>query len=728
MAPRIRLVFAIHNHQPVGNFDGVFEQAYRDAYEPFFDVLDDFPELPITVHFSGSLLEWLEARRPEYIDRIRGYVAEGRIELLGGPFFEPILASIPSRDRIGQIRAYTQHLSQMFHTQIRGMWVPERVWEPTFASDIAEAGIEYTILDDSHFRWAGLSEDRLHGYYITEDEGRLLKIFPDDETLRYTIPWSTPAQTIEYLRDIAQRHPETIVSFGDDGEKFGSWPGTKEHVYGKGWLKEMFQALRANSDWLKVVTMGQAVDEVPPQGKVYLPNASYREMTEWALPTDQQLDYRKVVEDLHDDPRWAEIKPFFRAGFWRNFLVKYPESNEMYCRSREVSDRLDALATSDAVRERPELFRNARLDLYRGQCNCPYWHGAFGGLYLPHLRNAIYSHLIAADNAIELLHGRTQRWVDVIAEDFNLDARKEVRVSGDRLAAYFAPARGGHLYELDIRSTRVNLLATLNRRPEPYHQVVLEAAGASAEVDDIEFLKHEGVRFKQAHLDKEIAYDRWPRKSLVDHFLHPQAHLDEFRLGNGGIGDFVVGVYETRLRRSDERVEVVMTRTGRMGDHWVRVDKTVALHSANGSQLEITYELSQLPAGVPVHFGVEFNFAAMAAGAPDRYYYNAHGEQLGPLETIQSLPSSPRIGLVDEWLGVDVSLELTQPAEFWTFPIQTVSQSEGGFELVHQSSTVVPHWRFTADASGKWLVRIQLTIDTSMAHARKLAELAAGRA
>ncbi|WP_437201481.1 alpha-amylase/4-alpha-glucanotransferase domain-containing protein [Planctomicrobium sp. SH664] len=727
MAPAIRLVFAIHDHQPVGNFDGVFEQAYRDAYEPFFDVADEFPEIPITLHISGSLLEWLEAHRPEYLDRIRGYVQAGRVELLGGPFFEPILSSIPGRDRVGQIRQYTEHLSQLFETRIRGMWVPERVWEPTFASDIVDAGIEYTILDDSHFRYAGLSEDRLHGYYITENEGRLLKIFPDDETLRYTIPWSKPKETVAYLRKLADLYPGTVVSFGDDGEKFGSWPGTQEHVYEKGWLRDMFAELRKNSDWLKVVTMGQAVDEVPPQGKIYLPNASYREMTEWALPAEQQTEYHELVTTLQKTEEWETIKPFLRAGFWRNFLVKYPESNEMYCRSREVSDRLEALQTSSGAREKADLFLQARMDLYRGQCNCPYWHGAFGGLYLPHLRNAIYRHLIAADTAVEQLMGRPARWVDISAEDYNLDARKEVRLSGDRLVAYLAPARGGHLYELDVRANQVNLLATLNRRPEPYHQKVIEAAGVTEEVDDVAFNKHEGVRFKQANLDRMIAYDRWPRKSLVDHFLRPGTTLEDFRHGNGGIGDFILGVYETRMRRSDDRVEAVMSREGRLGDHWIRVDKTVALHAAAGSQLEITYQLSQLPPGEEIHFGVEFNFAAMAAGQRDRYYYNSLGSQIGPLETVQSLPPGMRIGLVDEWLGIDVSLELTQSAEFWTFPIQTVSQSEGGFELVHQSCAVIPHWKFVANEIGKWEVRLQLTIDSSMAHARRLAEMATAR-
>lgn len=725
MAPSLRLIFAIHNHQPVGNFDGVFRQACEDSYDPFLDVLQDFPEIKVTLHNSGSLLEWLEQHRPDYIARVREFVQQGQIEILGGPYYEPILAAIPKHDRVGQIKAYTTHLEQLFGTKVRGMWVPERVWEPNFAADIVDAGIEYTMLDDSHFRWAGVSPDRLHGYYITEDEGRLLSVFPDDERLRYTIPWEKPEETIKYLQEFAEKHPGTVISVGDDGEKFGSWPGTFEHVFGKGWLKKFFTALTENSSWLQVITMAQAVEQVPPLGKVYLPNASYREMTEWALPTAQQISYQKTREVLVKQEGWSFVEPFFRAGFWRNFLVKYPEANDMYCRSREISERLHTLSQSATSPDQIELVERARDQLYHGQCNCPYWHGAFGGLYLPHLRNAIYKHLIAADTLTEQLSGRQGRWVNVEAKDFNLDARKEIKLSGDRLAAYFAPARGGHLYELDVRSTGVNLLATLNRRPEPYHQKLIDAAGISSVVDDVSFNTHQGIRCKQENLHELIAYDRWPRKSLVDHFLRTDVSLDEFRSGNGGVGDFVVGVYQSKLRESETRAEVVMRRDGQVNESPLTVEKTVSLDVAAGGQLEVNYELSGLSPGEEYHFAVEFNVASMASRADDRYYYDSTGRQAGRLETIQALEETDRIGLVDEWLGLDVSLDLSQTGGIWTFPIETVSNSEGGFEAVHQGCVVVPHWKFTAHDSGTWQVKILLTLDTSIAQARALAEVAA---
>ena len=99
MSHPLRLILAIHNHQPIGNFEGVFEQAYQESYLPFLDVFDQYDSLRIALHTSGSLMEWLDARHPEYVDRLAGLVASGRIEILGGPFFEPILTMISPRDR-----------------------------------------------------------------------------------------------------------------------------------------------------------------------------------------------------------------------------------------------------------------------------------------------------------------------------------------------------------------------------------------------------------------------------------------------------------------------------------------------------------------------------------------------------------------------------------------------------------------------------------------------------
>jgi hypothetical protein len=516
--------------------------------------------------------------------------------------------------------------------------------------------------------------------------------------------------------------------FGDDGEKFGTWPDTKRHVYDDGWLSRFFDALAANESWLSTTTLADAFDNVPNRGKIYLPEGSYREMTEWALPPAQLVEYEDIRHDLEHDPRWPRISRFVRGGFWRNFKVKYPEADEMYTRMMQVSHRLrQAQAAADghasviangaahgSARTRDAL-ENARRELYRGQCNCSYWHGAFGGIYLPHLRNAVYNHLIAADNLLDEAAARGPNWVEATAADFNLDARQEVSLANDRLIALFAPVRGGQMYEWDVRSICHNLLATLTRRPEAYHKKVL--AGSRAGADQAASI-HDRVVFKQEGLDQRIQYDSHPRKSLLDHFYDNDATLAAVAGGQAPErGDFLLGVYEARLRRQSDRAQVQMSRSGNAWGCPLRITKSCALR-AGGSGLEISYLLEGLPRDRALHFAVEFNFAGLPAGADDRFFHDAAGTKLGQLGARLDLADTRGLGLTDEWLGIDVRFGMSRPSGIWTFPIETVSQSEGGFELVHQSVAVLPHWIVTPDAQGAWRVSIELEADTSLAQSR----------
>jgi alpha-amylase len=713
MPNRIRLILALHNHQPIGNFDNVFEDAYNDSYRPFLDLFVQYETLKIALHTSGSLMEWLDAHKPEYVDRLAEFVRKGRIEIIGGAFYEPILAMIPSRDRVGQIRAYTRWLQNRLGATIRGLWCPERVWEQEFTRDLADAGIDYTILDDFHFKAAGLTDAQLSGYLLTEDEGRLVSVFPGSERLRYTIPFAGPEQTIEHLAKVSEEHPDAIVVFGDDGEKFGTWPETKKHVYDDGWLRRFFDALVANQEWIYVTTPAEAIDHVPPAGKVYLPDCSYREMTEWALPTAQLNEYERLAHEMHDDPRWTALRRFVRGGFWRNFKVKYPEANEMYSRMMTVSRRLQEAADSGAS---GKLFEQARTELYRGQCNCGYWHGAFGGIYLPHLRNAVYNHLIAADNLLDRVAGKPETWIEAVAEDFDFDARQEVRLANSRLIAMIAPSRGGQMTGLDVRSIRHNLLATLTRQPEAYHRKVL--AGAHHDNGQVASI-HDRVVFKQPNLDQRLQYDDHPRKSLLDLFYDADATLEAVAAGRAPQrGDFVDGIYEARVRRNPDRIQVQMFREGHAGEVPLKITKGLTLDAGSGT-LSIAYLLEDLPPDRPLCFAVEMNFAGLPSGCGDRYFSDAAGGHLGDLGTRLDLQDAVGLSLTDEWLGIDVGLRSSRPTGFWTFPIETVSQSEGGFELVHQSVAVLPHWLVSADRDGRWSVTMHLSLDTARAESRR---------
>ncbi len=708
--PGVRLILALHDHQPVGNFDGVFEAAYRDSYLPFLEVMEDYPDIPFVLHTSGPLLEWLVERRPEYVARVRALAESGRVEILGGAFFEPILTMIPHRDRVGQILEFSSYVEETFGTRPRGVWVAERVWEQHLVSALAEAGVEYTALDDFHFGRTGVDDRAMRGYFLTEEDGRLLKVFPISERLRYLIPFREPHAVYEYLRGIAAERPDSVMVFADDGEKFGSWPETYDHVYRDGWLRRFCDMIVGNRDWIQPTTFARALDATLPMGKVYLPDSSYREMTEWVLPADRLATYQDAIRKTRDEPAADRLRPFVRAGgFWRNFKAKYAESDEMYARMLGISDRLAVLARAGEAD--PDYLDLARQELYRSQCNCPYWHGAFGGLYLPHLRNAIYRHLIGAHNALDEAEGRAGHRVSLDVGDYNLDARQEVRLENDRLIAFVRPATGGHVYELDVRHAGANVLATLDRRPEVYHDTIAAAVATRSDDYDGPSSILNKVVLKQEGLEHLLVYDRHPRKALVDHFLAADATLLDLKAcADVERGDFATGTYLSRVHRGPGQVSLIMERPGLADGHPIHVRKTIVLE-ANSGLLDVHYVLEELPAGVPLHFAVEINLAAMAGHAHDRYFSDPEGARLGMLDARLDLPEADGVSLTDEWLDLAVGLRWSRPAALWCFPIETVSQSEGGFEGVYQSSAVVPRWRVVADESRRWEVRILWTLE-----------------
>ena len=401
---------------------------------------------------------------------------------------------------------------------------------------------------------------------------------------------------------MSEEHPNAVVVFGDDGEKFGTWPETKKHVYDDGWLVRFFDALVQNQDWIQVTTLAEAFDNVPPVGKIYLPDCSYREMTEWALPTERLVEYERIA--ARDEGRSA-LGVAAAVGPRRllaELPVKYPEADEMYCRMMTVSRRLQETVAAAAAGEpvNPELVEQARAELYRGQCNCGYWHGAFGGIYLPHLRNAVYQHLIAADNLLDRAVGRPETWIEAAADDFNFDARQEVRLTNDKLMAMVAPSRGGQMTELDVRRIQHNLLATLARRPEAYHRK--GAAPANTRTATRWPASTSASCSSSPNLDQRLQYDDHLRKSLVDLFYDNDATLEAVASGTAPQrGDFLGGDYEARIRRNPDRIQVQLLRDGNAGGMPVRITKGLTL-DAGSSTLQVAYLLGKPAAGPAAAF------------------------------------------------------------------------------------------------------------------------------
>ncbi|MBI5050009.1 MAG: DUF1925 domain-containing protein [Nitrospirae bacterium] len=346
---KVYLILSIHNHQPVWNFDHVLEDAYKKAYLPFLKMLARHTKLKLVLHYSGNLLVWLEKKHPEAIDMITALIRAGRVELLSGGFYEPVLCCLPEDDRVLQIKEMTAYIKGTFGYTPRGMWLAERVWEPHLPKCISKAGIEYLPLDDYHFKLAGVDDRDLLGYHVTEENGSVIKIFSGSEELRYSIPFKDVDSVISYLKEVSMTGGSPLLTLADDGEKFGVWPDTFSHCYTDGWLESFFSALEANADWIETTTFSEYQERFYPVGKVYLPAASYREMGEWALPPDGALDYEYALNELKG-LLGDRAMSLLRGGTWRSFFAKYPESNHIHKRMLMISKKVHEAVKKLGVR------------------------------------------------------------------------------------------------------------------------------------------------------------------------------------------------------------------------------------------------------------------------------------------------------------------------------------------------------------------------------------------
>jgi len=693
---KVRFILGVHNHQPIGNFGFVFEKAYELSYLPFLEAMEKHPRIRWNLHATGILWEWLEQNHPDYVERVAAQVRSGQVEILTGGYYEPILPALPDVDKAGQIQKLTTYIQQRFHTTPRGLWLAERVWEPSLAKVLKENGIEYTLLDDAHFFTTGLGPDDMKGSYLTEEQGTTLRVLPIRQDLRYSIPFKDPGETLNILRRHTTPAGHYALTMFDDGEKFGLWPDTQDHVYKNGWLEQFLTVLESNSDWIETTRISDYLDATTPVGRVYLPSASYHEMSEWTLPATAQERLSKLSHDVDE----ADARGIVRGGFWRNFLTKYEESNNLHKKMLRVSEKVHAAIaqltkSGAAAADRAQAMLN---DLWAGQCNCAYWHGVFGGLYLPHLRQSLYRHLMQAEQAANaVLHG-PDAGVRIEQIDFDRDGQSEVLLETPEQNLYLAPHRGGALFEWDYKKQGLNMLNVLTRRAEGYHRQLKtavaagEAVLAGSETASSGGVKtiHDIVRVKELDLDKQLQADWYRRSSLLDHFMHPDTTIQHFaRCQYGEQGDFVNTPYRVDIV-GDRYPQVRMSRSGTVWTgqqkNTIAIEKTFSLFGSQGWQ--VVYRIQNIigPA-CDLWFGSEMAFAF---GVPEV----AEPRQWDAVPVWQRRDNS---------LGMQVKVEWDVPTDVWDIPLNTVALSEEGFEKTYQGTVLLAHHRMTLQPNQSWV-------------------------
>jgi alpha-amylase len=512
-------------------------------------------------------------------------------------------------------------------------------------------------------------------------------LLPIQKRLRYLIPFGKVEDVIAELKSQAERDPNGVAVYADDGEKFGVWPETHRHCYEDRWLPKLFEALHRNRDWLQVTPLTTAAKR-KPVGRAYLPSASYEEMLHWALPTSAFVAYEEFEHWLKAHGRWEMSGRFVRGGHWRGFLSKYDESNLLHKKMLWVSNQVASLESHDA--NKSAKVEKARDRLYASQCNCPYWHGVFGGLYLPHIRQAVYSAMIEASAICSSLDKSS---LGVFELDYDADGESEVILRSQPMTAVVKPGRGGMLLSLSLNQHAFELTDTLSRRREGYHSKLDKAvvSGSNSGTASI----HDQVITKEAGLNRYLVEDWYLKRCLIDHFMPLDSTIETFSTGSAGeLGDFILDPYSTKITPGG----VTMSRDGHISlperKIPVRVIKSLEW-SKSADGLTVVYDLrTSEKEEVEICFAVENNFSFQAGHAEDRYILiDGTRPPQSYLDSTGRAVGVRTVGMIDEWRQLGVAVSSDRDAEIWHLPIFTVSLSEGGFERVYQGTTLVHRFR-----------------------------------
>jgi len=352
--------------------------------------------------------------------------------------------------------------------------------------------------------------------------------------------------------------------------------------------------------------------------------------------------------------------------------------------------------------------------IWSAQCSCGYWHGMFGGIYLFHIRVANYANLIAAEALVDHAQSEAQSWLRVEHGDLDADANEEIIVNTDQQVLVFKPAYGGALVEWDWRERRYNLLNTMTRRREGYHDVLRRAAEQGRLYLTGEEQIPEGARVKERDVHTRLFFDDYRRVALLDHFLHGDATPEDYYQGRyGEQGDFVDQPYEAQVAEEDGRVILTLARNGTVQSGAVsfpvRVEKEVSTQ-AGSAGLQIHYRLinqNDIPADF--RFGVEFNWGIV--GGDSSHGYLRAGSVRRSLDDFagDDAISSFSVGSTLRDLAGQVDVAASRAANLWHFPLEAVSNSEAGYQRCYQGTSTLLWWSMLLEPGRPW--EVELTID-----------------
>lgn len=400
---------------PIHASDDDLEAYYLATVKPFISMAYRFPDVPLTLFFSGPLLEWLQNRHSEFLTALSEMIKRKQVEILGGGYYAPLLPLIPPTDRLGQIEELTTLVRKLLGKRPRGLWLTKGVWDPALVVHLTGSGMEYTFLEEGDFRRVGLTQQQVGLPRLTEHQGRLLTVFPYHQDLALKVQEGDFEAFTAMIPSRRRKDRQLLSLFlsvdtPEEGEFF---------TRSDGGLEAFLQLVRSFYPEIEAVTASGFLKK----------NQQALERSYFSSTT-----YDELCRRTGQPARAAS-----GSQSWKQFLAHDEAANQLYNKMVYVHLLVSSLR-GDKYKK-----KSAYDDLWKAQN----WWGFLGGgdaAALALHRQKTFANLLAAE---ALLRDRTSFQASLTSQDFDLDGVKEYLFQG-RCCNLYIDAVGGQVFEWDF--------------------------------------------------------------------------------------------------------------------------------------------------------------------------------------------------------------------------------------------------------------------------------------
>jgi hypothetical protein len=343
-------------------------------------------------------------------------------------------------------------------------------------------------------------------------------------------------------------------------------------------------------------------------------------------------------------------------------------------------------------------------EIYKAQCNDCYWHGLFGGVYLQFLRFSVYTHLINAEKIIDtinaLVNPNLTSYIYITPVDFIKDSKTEYIIESDIYNVYINPNDGGTIFELDYKPKSYNLLNTMTRWPEAYHD-------------------------SKKLVSKEVLVDRFKRSMLRLRFLHDDVSLDQLQSDTYyEFGDFAEGGFRVTSSEKEGKIAIIeMEKIGSVKDiitdvrNPVRITKDIYVED-NEIEIRIRINFEEVLGNEEIlrriikDLNLAIDLPLFFNGDTNKFQWESNQEVLGDNEEVVLLDPSEYKGTqfkaYDETYDLRVEVDIISDLDtvkIIKFPIIAYAYTDVGYKEIYQGFNVIP--LFKIDKSFEFHLKIK---------------------